>query len=86
MSADPNLNKATFSVFNKGNQPIEMYVYKPSGTLVTVITAGTWSADMSKLTWDGKTNSGTQLEGGVYVWQIKVGGAVAGKGTVILAK
>ncbi|MEI7904991.1 MAG: hypothetical protein WCI43_06220, partial [Candidatus Firestonebacteria bacterium] len=89
-SANPAFNKATFAVYNSANDRVEMYVYKPNGTLVAVVTPEnstfSWSASMSTFTWDGKTNSGKALEGGFYIWQIKVGGVVAGKGTIVLAK
>jgi len=85
-------SKASFSVFNQINEDVSMLIYKPNGTLVANLNAGNTSvvwnsgALSSTITWDGKNNSGKVVDGGVYVWQIKVGSTVAGKGTVVLAK
>ncbi len=85
-------SKATFSVFNQNNEDVSMLIYKPNGTLVANLNAGnapvSWNAGAlsSTISWDGKNNSGKIVDGGVYVWQIRVGSAVAGKGTVVLAK
>ncbi len=85
-------SKASFSVFNQINEDVSMLIYKPNGTLVANLNAGNtsvvWSSGAlsSTISWDGKNNSGRIVDGGVYVWQIKVGGSVAGKGTVVLAK
>ena len=84
--------KAAFSVFNQNNEDVSMLIFKPNGTLVANLNAGNTSvvwnsgALSSTITWDGKNNSGKVVDGGVYVWQIKVGSAVSGKGTVVLAK
>jgi hypothetical protein len=89
-SANPALNKVSFSVYNALNAAVELYIYKPNGRLVAALTSGnttvTWGGKMSQIYWDGKNGSGGVVEGGVYVFQIKVGGNFMGKGTVVLAK
>ncbi|MFH1825467.1 MAG: hypothetical protein ABH873_09650 [Candidatus Firestonebacteria bacterium] len=81
-SSNPAFQKVTFTVYNPTNDIIELKVYQPTGVLINTVTV----ASGSDISWDGTNLSGGIVEGGVYVYQIKVSGGVAGSGSVILAK
>jgi len=81
-SSNPAFQRVTFTVYNPTNELIELKVYQPTGVLINTITVNGGST----ISWDGTNSSGGVVEGGVYVYQIKVGGSVVGNGSVILAK
>jgi hypothetical protein len=81
-SSNPAFQRVTFTVYNPTNELIELKVYQPTGVLINTITVNGGST----ISWDGTNSSGGVVEGGVYVYQIKVGGSVIGNGSVILAK
>ena len=80
-SANAALNKVKFTVYNPLSAPTVLKVYQPTGVLVKTVSG----AD-SIIYWDGTNTGGSIVEGGVYVWQITVDNAVAGSGTMVLAK
>ena len=41
---------------------------------------------VNETSWDGKDEQGNIVEGGVYIYQIKVGTKVLHKGTVVVAR
>lgn len=81
-SSNPAFQKVTFTVYNPGNDVIELKVYQPTGVLINTVTINGGPT----ISWDGTNSSGGVVEGGIYIYQIKTGGSVAGNGSIILAK
>jgi hypothetical protein len=57
-------------------------IFDLNSAKVATLSAG---PDSTTLKWDGKSESGTVVPGGIYVYQLKVGGNVV-NGTVVVAK
>jgi hypothetical protein len=38
------------------------------------------------MSWDGRDDNADIVEAGVYIYQLKVGNVLVGKGTIVLAK
>jgi hypothetical protein len=82
LSANLDFSRVVFRFDNAGGAETELKVWDITGTLVRALAPG----GVSEFYWDGRNESGNVCESGVYIYQVKVGGAVAGKGTVILAR
>ena len=81
-SSDSRFNRVNFSFNNENNEEVELKIWDLTAGLVrTIREYGT-----SSISWDGRNEYGEIVEGGVYIWQLKVGKDVAGKGTVVVAK
>jgi hypothetical protein len=80
-SANSEVNKIKFTVYNPAGAATELKIYQPTGVLVKIIP-GTGST----IYWDGTNSGGSIVEGGIYIWQIAVDNTVAGNGTMVLAK
>lgn len=73
-------NIANFTFENTDNENVEIKIWDITGVQVkTIVGYG------SSISWDGKNDNGDNVEGGVYIYQIKVGNSRAGKGTVVVA-
>ena len=82
MSSDSRFNAVNFTFDNPDNDTVEAKIYDVTGVLVRRIDA----SGGTSIGWDGRNEYGEVCEGGVYIYQVKVGNSVVGKGTVILAK
>ncbi|MEI6845798.1 MAG: hypothetical protein WCK36_01975, partial [Candidatus Firestonebacteria bacterium] len=80
-SSNAAINKVKFTVYNPSGAATELKVYQPTGILVKTI-----SGFGSTIDWDGTNSSGSIVEGGIYMWQIRVDNSVAGSGTMVVAK
>lgn len=75
-------NIVYFTFNNEDNEEVELMIWDLTAALVRRITM----PGGSSISWDGRNEYGEVCEGGVYIFQLKVGSRRAGKGTVILAK
>ena len=82
MSSDSRFNQVTFSVENTNGEDIEVKIWDLTAGLVRIIRG----SGASFVIWDGRNEYGEVVEGGVYIYQIKVGQDIAGKGTIVVAK
>lgn len=80
-SSNPLFNKITFVFENPDNENIELKIWDLTAGLIRTIT-GTGTS----LIWDGTDENGEIVEGGVYIYQLKVGSSRAGRGTIVVAK
>lgn len=62
------------------NDVVTIKIWDTTGTLVKTI-----SSYSNVVTWDGKNENGEFVEGGVYIYQVKVGNNIVGKGTLVVA-
>ncbi|OGS21902.1 MAG: hypothetical protein A2252_09050 [Elusimicrobia bacterium RIFOXYA2_FULL_39_19] len=74
-------DRAYFYFDNPENSAVEIKVFDLKGALVRNIDANTGSTPY----WDGRDNNGKMMQGGVYIFQMKVGSNIV-KDTIILAK
>ncbi|MFA5857610.1 MAG: hypothetical protein WC955_00935 [Elusimicrobiota bacterium] len=75
-------DRVYFYYENPENKDIEVRIYKLTGALVRVITATSGVVPY----WDGRNTTGDMMDGGVYLYGLKVGGNAVVKGTVVLGK
>lgn len=75
-------NIVYFTFNNENNEEVELMIWDLTAALVRRITM----PGGNSISWDGRDEYGDICEGGVYIFQLKVGNSRIGKGTVILAK
>ncbi len=63
---------------------VEIVVYNTLGRTVKTIVNRNFEAGIHEVPWDGKGNDGSTVASGVYLYQIRAGGFVAGKKMVLL--
>jgi hypothetical protein len=76
-------DKAIFQFDNPELLPLSGKIYDITGALVAPLTVGP-NPD-STLSWNGKDSGGTVVPGGIYVYQIDLGGTME-SGTVVVAR
>ena len=84
LGSDTSFREVRFSgIENTNFEEVEIKFWDVSGTLMRkmVIRGG-----VNETSWDGKDEQGNIVEGGVYIYQIKVGTKVLHKGTVVVAR
>ena len=80
-SLDGRFSAVTFAVVNQGNAEVKLRLFDSGGRFFREIKgAGTGTS------WDGTDGSGTLAKGGIYLYQLSVGGATVKTGTVTLIK
>ena len=80
-SADARFNTVSFAVVNPGNAEVKLRLFDSGGRLLREIKgAGASTA------WDGTDGSGSLAKGGIYLYQLSVGGTTVKTGTVTLIK
>jgi len=84
LSDNPDFNKISFPkrVLKDIEGQFSVSIFNLNGSLIRTLTA---DALATKLEWDGKNESGTIVESGIYIYQVTVGDEFS-TGTVILAK
>lgn len=82
-SSDSRFNKVTFYFENNDNEPVEIKIWDITGVLVRRLEG---PPGVITIEWDGRNEYGDIVEGGVYIWQLKVGNSMAGRGTLVVAK
>ncbi len=75
-------NKVTFAFSNDANENVEVKIWDITGTLVKTIDGGVSNA----IPWYGTNEKEEAVESGVYIYQVKAGNSIIGKGTIIVAK
>lgn len=82
MSSNSMFNKIVFSFDNSSSEEAEIKIWDLTGMLVkTLRSTG------SITSWDGISDTkGSVVESGIYIYQLKVGGKVSRKGTIVVAK
>jgi len=80
-SSNAAINKVKFTVYNPSGAATELKVYQPTGVLIKTIPGSGSTID-----WDGTNSNGSIVEGGIYMWQIRMDNSVAGSGTMVVAK
>ena len=79
--SDGRFNSVSFAVINPGSAEVKLRVFDSGGRFYREIkSAGTSTS------WDGTDGSGTLARGGIYLYQLSVGGATVKSGTVTLVK
>ena len=76
-------DKAIFQFDNPQLLPLSGKVYDITGALVASLQIGP-NPD-STLSWDGKSSGGTVVPGGIYIYQIDLGGT-SESGTIVVAR
>ena len=74
-------NAVNFTFKNNDNENVELKIWDITGSLVKLINA----YGVSSISWDGKDENGEYVEGGVYIYQLKVGNNKTKRGTVVVA-
>lgn len=77
-------DKVIFEFDNPTLGPLSGKIYDLNDAFVAELVAG--PADGSTLAWDGKDAGGKPVPGGIYLYQMGVGGAEAASGTVVVAR
>jgi flagellar hook assembly protein FlgD len=80
-STDGRFSSVRFLIANAGGAAVDLKIYNVNGVLVREVT-GTGA----EIDWDGKDTGGVVESGGIYLYQLSLGGAVVKKGTVVLIK
>lgn len=80
-SSDSTFNRVTFTVENTNGERVEVKIWDITGVLVRTIE----DYGVSQVVWDCRNEYGDIVEGGVYIYQIKVGNSLAGRGTIVVA-
>ncbi|MFH1824849.1 MAG: T9SS type A sorting domain-containing protein [Candidatus Firestonebacteria bacterium] len=83
LSCNSTFNKVKISFPNANNETVSFKIWDITGTLMKEINN---TDGISSFEWDGKDEQGRVVESGVYIYEIKVGGSSAGKGTLVVAK
>ncbi|MDD5688259.1 MAG: DUF2341 domain-containing protein [Elusimicrobia bacterium] len=78
---DSRYGEARFVFANENSEVAELKIYSISAKLIRTVTA-----TEPGISWDGRNESGDICESGVYIYQLKLGTTMLGKGTVVLAK
>ena len=73
--------RAYFYYANPEQKETTLRIFDLSGTLIREISI----AEGVTPYWDGRNQDGVIVEGGMYIYQLKVGNEVV-KGTIVLAK
>ena len=82
LGPDSRFRQVNFTFENTDGEEVELKIWDVTGRLVREIRA----YGVSTVSWDGKDEYGEVCEGGAYIYQLKVGNKIAGRGTVVLAK
>ena len=82
LSSNPLFNRLTVSFPNSGGNSVVFKVWDVNGVLLRTINDG----GSTQVIWDGKDYSGKYAETGLYIYEVKVGGTQAGKGTFAVAR
>jgi len=82
LSSNPLFNRLTVSFPNPGGNAVVFKVWDVNGVLLKTLNDN----GSTQVTWDGKDFSGKYMETGLYIYEVKVGGAQVGKGTVAVAR
>ena len=82
LSSNPLFNRLTVSFPNPNGSAVVFKVWDVNGVLLKTLN----DSGSTQVTWDGKDFSGKYMETGLYIYEVKVGGAQAGKGTVAVAR
>jgi hypothetical protein len=80
--SDSRFNKVNFSFENSSYNNVELRIWDITGRTIRVLT----ETGVSIMSWDGKDDNADIVEAGVYIYQLKVGNILVGKGTIVLAK
>ena len=75
-------NKVTFAFSNDANENVEVKIWGYYSILVKTIDGGVSNA----IPWYGTNGKEEAVESGVYIYQVKAGNSIIGKGTIIVAK
>ncbi|HAM38500.1 MAG TPA: hypothetical protein DCP53_03780, partial [Elusimicrobia bacterium] len=81
MSTDDRFNKVYFTFTNDNAEEVVLKIYNMLGKIIKTVTF----AGIANTFWDGTDDNDEVVDGGVYLYQIKVGSTVIGKGPVVLA-
>ena len=80
---DSKFKTANFTFDNTNGEVAELKVYDMAGILVRTLTN---ENGLSLISWDGKDEEGNTVEGGAYLYQLKLGNTQLAKGVVVIAK
>jgi len=81
-SSDSRFNKISFAFPNENAETVVLKVYNMLGKLVKTVTF----EGATNTFWDGTDDKDEIVDGGVYIYQLKVGSSVIGKGPIVVAK
>ena len=82
MSSDATKKEVSFQVWNPNDSPVTLKIYQPNGILIATIE----KPNGTTISWAGLGQNLNIVEGGIYLYNITVGGVNMGSGTVVLAK
>ena len=82
-NGDSRNDKAHFQFDNPELLPLSGKVYDLTGALVASLAPG--PDPVASLIWDGKDSGGKPVPGGIYIYQIDVGGTPE-SGTIVVAR
>jgi flagellar hook assembly protein FlgD len=63
---------------------VDLQVFDVAGRSVRTLAKGSLSAGEHTVSWDGSSNAGMKLPGGVYMYRIKAGGMAAERKMILV--
>lgn len=67
-----------------GEGPVKVSIYDTAGRLVRTLVDGVRAAGSQEVRWDGKSDSGSDVASGVYIYRLEAAGRVLGGRMVLL--